>query len=156
MPESDRLIGNLHGTTQDRSIVIVMERKPRHVSVAPLRKTSPEAWLAIRRKLFRWASDHKEAIRNAQVNAIDSLHDRANDNWFPLLAIAGECGKEWTTKTLDAFKAIDPGEDDDDSIVVALLKTLRKVRRIFRPKSARVRAFFHPPGGSIRFYRVFS
>jgi len=36
---------------------------------------------------------------------------RANDNWFPLLAITQVAGEEWKQKALAAVAAIDPGRE---------------------------------------------
>ena len=36
-------------------------------------------------------------------------------------------GQEWTKKTLEAITALDPGEDDDDSIITPLLTALHTI-----------------------------
>src|SRR5215469_4951340 len=96
-----------------------MERKPRNVEVEPLRKTTADQYEMLRRKLARWA-DHKEAIRTVELSSLDSLHDRANENWFALLAIAQVAGEQWKKKALAYIAALDLGEEDDGSTVTAL------------------------------------
>jgi putative DNA primase/helicase len=125
-PKAIGLIGKLHPTTHDRAIVIGLERKPRHVMVEPLRKTSSDKYETLRRKLARWGMDHRKAISAAQVANLESLHDRANDNWFPLLAITQVAGEQWKQKALAAVAALDPGEDDED-IKTTLLTALRAI-----------------------------
>jgi Protein of unknown function (DUF3631)/Domain of unknown function (DUF3854) len=126
-PKAIGLIGKLHPTTHDRSIVIRLERKPTTIKVEPLRNTTPAQYDEVRCKAIRCLFDHKDQLRAANPAALGLLHDRANDNWSPLLAIAEVGGKELTDKTLAAIKAIDPGEDDDDSPTIAVLLALRTV-----------------------------
>jgi uncharacterized protein DUF3631 len=69
------------------------------------------------RKILRWCSDHKDQIRATEPAALDSLHDRANDNWFPLLAIAEVAGAELGAKARRADRgAAGPGQDRFDSV----------------------------------------
>ena len=41
-----------------------------------------------RRKAARWVKDNLEALRRADPEVPQELHDRACDNWRPLIAIA--------------------------------------------------------------------
>jgi putative DNA primase/helicase len=69
-PKAIDLIGKLKPSMRDRSIVIDMERKALKVKVAPLRDTLLAEYETLRRKLFRWASDHKDEIRGATPVAL--------------------------------------------------------------------------------------
>ncbi|MCH7551041.1 MAG: DUF3631 domain-containing protein, partial [Proteobacteria bacterium] len=42
----------------------------------------------VARRAARWAVDNQSALHEADPNTPDALHDRAADNWRPLLAIA--------------------------------------------------------------------
>jgi uncharacterized protein DUF3631 len=57
----------------------------------------------------------------------DALHDRAQDNWEPLIAIADLAGGGWPKLARDAASAlsgaVDPGDDTPDWISSAELTT---------------------------------
>lgn len=94
-PASVALIGKLPGTLADRSIEIQMRRKTADEVVERLRMDRLDEFENVRRKAVRWAQDNIEALRDADPDTPDELHDRAADNWRPLLAIADLAGGDW-------------------------------------------------------------
>lgn len=109
------LIGKLKDTLADRSIEVALKRKLPEERVERLRHADPEVLHNLARRCVRWAMDHAEEIREARPSMPDALHDRAQDNWEPLLAIGDLAGGSWPklarTAALALSRAVDPGED---------------------------------------------
>ncbi|MBW1994682.1 MAG: DUF3631 domain-containing protein, partial [Deltaproteobacteria bacterium] len=55
------------------------------------------------------------------------LHDRANDNWRPLLKIADVIGGEWPDRARESAKILADVEDDEDSVGIRLLGDIKKI-----------------------------
>jgi putative DNA primase/helicase len=121
------LIGRLPDTLEDRTIVIPLKRRrpdePAPERIGPGERAELDEFA---RKLARWAQDNIEALRGADPAMPAGLHDRAADNWRPLLAIAGQAGGGWPHRAAEAAKALAPGAEDD-SIAVLLLADIRAV-----------------------------
>ena len=114
-PKAIALIGNLPETLEDRSIVIPMRRKARHEKVARMRHAQLFKELEpLRRMAARWAKDNLEGLRDADPPLPEELHDRAADNWGPLVAIADLSGGVWPKEARDAVRSLSGGDDDDD------------------------------------------
>jgi putative DNA primase/helicase len=94
-PKAVALIGNLHGTLEDRGIVLEMRRRAPTEKVERLRLDRLSEFEPLRRKAARWAADQRDALQGADPAVSSQLHDRAADNWRPLLAIADACGGKW-------------------------------------------------------------
>ena len=47
------------------------------------------------RRAARWAADHLDALSGADPDVPAELHDRAADNWRPLLAVADLASGGW-------------------------------------------------------------
>jgi putative DNA primase/helicase len=122
------LIGKLKDTLADRSIEVALKRKLPEECVERLRHADPEVLHNLARRCVRWAMNHAEEIRAARPSMPDALHDRAQDNWEPLLAIADLAGGSWPklarTAALALSHAVDPGED---TLGVQLLSDIRDV-----------------------------
>lgn len=72
--------------------------------------------------------DKAEAIRTARPVMPNGLHDRAEDNWEPLLAIAELAGAEWPKRARQAAKALSGAVDaENDTLRVQLLSDIRGV-----------------------------
>src|SRR5262249_2538824 len=117
----------LPGTLADRSVNISMRRKVPADRVERLRQTKLTNETAdMRRMAARWARDNANALRLADPDVPESLHDRAADCWRPLLAIAEQAGRDWLKLARDA--ALVFGQDNkDDSVAVQLLSDIRKI-----------------------------
>jgi putative DNA primase/helicase len=79
----------------DRAIVLEMRRKLPHEKVEHLRHAEKTVFHTLSAKLARFAQDYADRLSTITLALPDSLHDRAKDNWEPLLAIANIAGKEW-------------------------------------------------------------
>jgi putative DNA primase/helicase len=119
------LIGRLPGTLTDRSIVIEMQRKPPGQRVERLRHTPPALFDEIAAKLVRWSAYNAEAVGQALPDIPDELHDRAQDKWEGLLALADLAGGVWPDLARRAALALSGGAPDGDSLKVELLRDVQ-------------------------------
>lgn len=127
-------IGALPGTVEDRSISISMQRKSPGEPVTPFPRSGKRA-AALRaelqtlaRKIRRWTDDHAGALAEAEPTVPIGLHDRATDNWRPLLAIADEIGGEWPNRARDAAVTLSEGASkDSETVKVRLLADIREI-----------------------------
>jgi hypothetical protein len=74
-------------TWMDRSIALRMKRKTRADRVERLRDDPDLGFDALASRAARWAADHVEELRGADLALPAVLHDQA-DNWRMLVAIA--------------------------------------------------------------------
>jgi hypothetical protein len=128
-PKAIALIGKLADTLEDRSIIIRMRRKTAEDRVQRLRSDLIGQELEmLRRKAARWARDNATLVRLADPIVPSELHDRASDNWRPILAIADLIGGIWPELAREAaVKLSDGSADDGDSIRSQLLQDIKKV-----------------------------
>lgn len=127
-PKAIALIGSLPETLHDRSIVIALRRRLPHETAEKVRHADPAVFGRLARQCLRWATDHAETIRRARPRMPDALHDRAADNWEPLLAIADLAGGEWPARARTAALALSGvPSDDTESIRVQLLRDISEL-----------------------------
>jgi Protein of unknown function (DUF3631) len=127
-PKAIASIGKLSDTNADRSIEIPLKRKLPGERTEKLRHADPETFSTLVRRCARWATDHIDEIRAARPSMPDGLHDRAEDNWEPLLAIADLAGGEWPKRAREAALALSGAVDpEDDTLRVQLLSDIRTV-----------------------------
>jgi len=121
------LIGRLPGTLEDRSIVIPMRRRAPGETVERLRQERIDGEVAcLRSRAARWAQDSADQLRTAEPAVPSELHDRAQDNWRPLLAIAEAVGGDWPEQARRAALLLNGQVDETDhSAGVRLLADLR-------------------------------
>lgn len=127
-------IGSLPGTVEDRSIIVPMQRKAPGTTLRSFPRGGKRA-AALRdelqilaRKVKRWADDHGPALADADPPIPAGLHDRAADNWRPLLAIADRIGGEWPDKARAASTVLSGGaSSDSESLKVRLLADIRTI-----------------------------
>src|SRR4029077_3535476 len=125
-PKVIALIGRLSSTLEDRSIVIPMRRRAPSERVERLRLDRLGEIADIPRRAARWSGDHLEELRRADPETPPGLHDRAADNWRPLLAIADVAAGTWPERARRAAILLSGGEAGEDSSVrVQLLTDLR-------------------------------
>lgn len=120
-------IGRRKDTLVDRSISIPMKRKGpgEKVEKIPIRGTSE--FLDLCRKMVRWSQDNLEELKSSNPDIQESLNDRAQDNWFPLLAIAELCGGDWPLQAREAALILSSDDNqEDDNISIQLLEDIRK------------------------------
>ena len=124
-PKAFAAIGRLHPTLEDRSIKVELRRKLKVDKVKRL-PVRDDAYDDLRRKAARWAADNAPALERARPKLPADLHDRARDNWYPLLAIAERCGDPWPTWARNAARALS-ALDDDEGHAEMLLRDLRMI-----------------------------
>ena len=126
------LIGRLPGTLEDRSITLALRRRLRSEPIKRLRRkdfVAPASCL--HRQALRWAHDNGEALREADPAVPEQLHDRAQDNWRSLLAIADLVGGDWPARARAAALALSTDMDDDGDAGSARLDLLADIKAIF-------------------------
>lgn len=127
-PKAIALIGKLPPTLTDRAIVLPLRRRRRDERVERLRLDRLGELEPLRRQAWRWTRDHVDALRAADSDVPAELHDRAADNWRPLLAIADLAGGDWPARARHAARALSGSDDaDDDAPAVLLLGDLREL-----------------------------
>jgi Protein of unknown function (DUF3631) len=128
-PKAFGLIGKLTPTLEDRSIRILMDRKPRGAKVERLRRRDNDEFAQLRQRCLRWANDNAKALAQTPPMALDWLNDRALDFWEPLLTIADQIGGDLPEVAREAAKALS-GEREggsEDDVRIELLKDIRRV-----------------------------
>lgn len=124
-PKAIALIGRLPSTLEDRSIPIPMKRKAPGETVDRLRLDRiADELVDLRRQADRWAQDRTDRLRRADPEVPTGLHDRAADNWRPLLAIADDAGGAWPAKARAAAAILSGADDGDASARVQLLSDI--------------------------------
>ena len=104
------LIGELPDTLMDRAIVIEMRRKTAGELVERLRLDQlPDICDPLRQRLARWAVDHADGVAAIDPEVPTGLHDRAVDNWRPLLALSDALGGEWPARARAAARSLAGG-----------------------------------------------
>ena len=119
-PNVIAMIGKPADTIVDRSILIEMRRKKPDEKVERFIQHKAAAALAIlASKIARWREDNYIALCEADPETPSSLHDRAADNWRPLLAIADRIGGKCPETARLAAKQLSQSEQDEDSASAA-------------------------------------
>jgi hypothetical protein len=124
-PKAIALIGKLPDTLADRSITLQLQRKAPDETVERWRIDHTVRLTDLWRMAHRWADDHHETLADADPDVADTFHDRAADNWRPLLAIAEASGGEWPKRARQAIEATEDLEADDKDLSGLLLRDLR-------------------------------
>jgi hypothetical protein len=127
-PKAIALIGRLPTTLEDRSIVIPMRRRGPGESVEIIHYDTLYRDLGpLRRKATRWALDRVDHLHNRTVSVPETLHDRAQDLWRPLLAIANDVGGDWPDRSHRAAVEVAGAFPPDSSFPVQLLAYIRSM-----------------------------
>ncbi|MHB1188756.1 DUF3631 domain-containing protein [Thiobacillus sp.] len=93
---------HLPDATLSRAIVFNMRRKLPGETVERLRHAEAGMFERITSRLARFAEDYADEVRAVRPALPDALSDREQDNWEPLLAIAGCAGPEWVARATHA------------------------------------------------------
>jgi hypothetical protein len=119
--------GTLPDMLADRSVPIRLKRKPKDAQVERFRRRDAEAAAELlRRRLAGWAQTAREQLAAARPELPDELHDRQQDCWEPLLAIADAAGGDWPKRARAAAVELHGGEVQDESVGTLLLRHLRE------------------------------
>ena len=128
-PTAIAAIGSLPGTIDDRSIKIPLRRRLPSELIVRFRSDRVDHLHELARQAARWTDDHKYALCAGDPDTPQSLHDRAADNWRPLLAIADLAGGDWPQTARAAAVALSEHgtEQDEQSRGVMLLGDILRV-----------------------------
>lgn len=117
-------------TISDRAVTISLRRKrgDEHVKRFRADRLFGDCQ-PLRRAWRRWALDHLVELRDIDPDVPPSLHDRAADNWRPLLAIADLVGSEWSAQARVAAVRLSKESDDEEDATIQLLEDIRNIFR---------------------------
>lgn len=118
---------HLPDATMSRAIVFNMRRKMASETVERLRHAEAGLFERLASRLARFADDCREVVRFARPSLPDTLGDREQDNWEPLLAIAGCAGPEWVHRATDAALELSGIARDSQSAGNELLADIQAV-----------------------------
>jgi len=119
-------IGALAATLTDRSIPVRMRRKFPDEKVAKLRRAKEEEFTVLRRKMVRFSEDRSADFAAIIPANIDTLHDRANDCWEPLLQVAELAGVDWLLRATNAAVSLMSVESVSEGTNIDLLAAVRR------------------------------
>ena len=120
-------IGHLPDTVMDRAIVFELRRKLPHEKSERLRNADPKIFDALKAKLARFSQDYQKALQDTHPTLPDCLHDRAQDNWEPLLAIADIAGGIWPNLARSTAIRLSKVENEPQSIGIQLLTDIQEI-----------------------------
>ena len=120
-------IGHLPDTIMDRAITLELRRKLTNEHTERLRHAEPNLFKTLSAKLARFAQDYSDKVRQAKPDLPDTLNDRAQDNWEPLLAIADIAGNDWPRLARSVATKISGDNEQSQSIGVELLADIQEL-----------------------------
>jgi hypothetical protein len=123
-------IKDLPDTIADRAIPIRLQRRAPTESVERFRRRgADEAGEPLSTWTRSWVAHHAPHLEQARPHLPDELHDRAQDAWEPLLAIADRAGGDWPEQARQAAIAL--SADDQLEEASAGIRLLADVKTIF-------------------------
>lgn len=117
----------LADTITSRSIVIELRRKTPNEKVERLRQAELDLFETIAKKLARLADDYHQDIKNARPYLPESLGDREQDNWEPLLQVAFVAGENWPSIAIDAALNLSNTTEEPQSTANELLEDIQEI-----------------------------
>jgi putative DNA primase/helicase len=120
-------IGHLAETLMDRAVILELRRKLPRESVQRLRHAERGLFDRLASQLARFAQDASPGIGRARPSLPDSLNDRAQDNWEPLLAIADYAGSDWPRIARDAALKLSGAAQEAKSLSAELLADIQEI-----------------------------
>jgi hypothetical protein len=120
-------IGRLAQTTLDRAVAVQLKRKLPSEKTERLRHADRGHFDRLCRMLARFALDNGAAIQAARPDLPETLNDRAQDNWEPLLAIADCAGGHWPTMARKAALRLSGAAQEATTQSTELLFDIRSV-----------------------------
>ena len=110
-------IKSLPDTIVDRAVVIDLKRRRADETVARFRLRRDNKPLhELRERLTTWArdSDRMTIFRDIEPEVPDSVEDRQQDAWEPLIAVADAAGGTWPASARKACIQLCKQDNDDD------------------------------------------
>lgn len=120
-------IGHVADTLMDRAVILELRRKLPHEEVDRIRHAEPNLFADLRSKLARFAEDYRDLVRQTRPPLPQSLNDRAQDNWEPLLAIAMTAGDEWLQLGTTAALKLSGSESAAQTVGTELLADIQEI-----------------------------
>jgi putative DNA primase/helicase len=120
-------IGHVADTLMDRSVILELRRKLPHEEVDRIRHAEPNLFADLRSRLARFAEDYRDRVKEARPPLPQSLNDRAQDNWEPLLAIAMAAGNEWLKLGTTAALKLSGSESAAQTVGTELLADIQEI-----------------------------
>lgn len=115
-------------TIVDRAVTITLRRKRADEQVGRFRADRLAGdCRPLRRAWRRWALDHLDVLRDIDPDVPAELHDRAADNWRPLLSIADLVGGGWPGRARTVALQLSGVTDDEDDATIRLLEDIRSI-----------------------------
>jgi putative DNA primase/helicase len=120
-------IGHLAETLMDRAIILELRRKLGDEKVERLRHSGAAIFNTLSSKLARFSQDYAEKVKQSQPALPNSLNDRAQDNWEPLISIAEIAGGDWPRLATVAALKLSGETTRSQSISVELLADIQEI-----------------------------
>jgi putative DNA primase/helicase len=117
-PKAIATIRSVADTLEDRAILVQLQRKPPTAPVVRLRKRDSQEFATLRARAARWATDNFSKLTDPDPSIPPALHDRAADNWRPLLAIADLAGGAWPQESREAALILSGQSPDRDAEIL--------------------------------------
>lgn len=118
---------HLPDATMSRGIIFNLRRKMASENVSRLRHADRLLFGDITSKLARFAEDYGQQVKHARPTLPESLSDRDQDNWEPMLAIAACAGEEWIQRANNAALALSAAGEQSVSIGNQLLADIQYI-----------------------------
>ena len=118
---------HLPDATLSRAVIFNLRRKLAGEVVERLRHADADLFDTLTAKLARFALDHADAVKLARPVMPEKLNDRTQDNWEPLLAIAGCAGGDWLARATRAALHLSGATESSQSAGNELLSDIQQV-----------------------------
>ena len=120
-------IGRLPGTLADRSIPIILHKRKADEPIRDFRDDRADHLRDLARQVARWVGDHQIDLSNGEPAMPPGVHNRAADNWRPLLAIADVAGGEWPEQAREAATKLIRTQSKETSYRVMVLVDIKAI-----------------------------
>jgi putative DNA primase/helicase len=124
-------IGRLHGTIEDRSIIISLQKRRDDEPIDSLRAGRVDHLTELARKIARFVKDNGAVLGASDPTMPSSIHSRDADNWRPLISIADAAGGIWPNLGREVAERLIATDDREDK----LTNLLSDIRDAFKEKN---------------------
>ena len=127
-------IGKRPDTIEDRSVIIMLQRKAPGDSVEKYRTRRHKPYvIALGKQLQKLVAPHAKEIGAAEPGMPFGLNDRAEDTWEGLLAVADVAGGDWPALARAAARNLSGEAEEDAAESQRLLSDLAAVFTVWKP-----------------------
>ena len=120
-------IGKLPGTLADRSIHITLHKRKADEQVLDFRSDRADHLRELASQAARWVRDNEIRLREMEPVMPATIHNRAADNWRPLLAIADIAGGDWPERARSAATRLTTQHGEEASYRVMVLADIQQI-----------------------------